>query len=101
VPCWDKECETLYRSFTRAPVGTDSDRVASSLLSRLGQKKQERCNEAVNSIDFLHSSRKAWRTINKLTGRSGRSFHQCPVSANSIASQLVKNGAHKTGIASP
>jgi len=63
----------------------------------LGQKKQERREEAVNSTDFSHSSRKAWRTINKLTGRSGRSFHQCPVSANSIATQLVKNGAHRTG----
>jgi len=71
VPCWDKECETLYRSFTRAPVGTDSDRAASSLLSRLGQKKQERWQEVVNSIDFSHSSRKAWRTINKHTDRSG------------------------------
>jgi len=97
VPCWDKECETLYRSFTQAPVGTDSDRAASSLLSQLGQKKQERWEEAVNSINFSRSSRKAWRTINKLTGRSGCSFHQCHVSPNSIASQLVKNGAHKTG----
>jgi len=79
-------------------VGTDSDRAVSSLLSRLGHKKQERWEEAVNSIDFSHSSRKAWRTINKLTGRSGRSFHQCPVSANSIASRLVKNRAHKTGV---
>jgi len=42
VPCWDKECETLYRSFIRAAVETDSDRAASSLLSRLEQKKQER-----------------------------------------------------------
>ena len=42
VPCWDKECENLYRSFIRAPVGTASDRAASSLLSRLQQKKQER-----------------------------------------------------------
>jgi len=56
VPCWDKECETFYLSFTRAPVGTDSDRAVSSLLSRLGQKKRE---EAVKSIDFSHSSRKA------------------------------------------
>ena len=94
---WDKECETLYRSFTRATVGTDSDRAASSLLSRLGQKRQERWEEVVNSIDFSDSSRKAWRTIYKLTDRFGCSFHQCPVSANSIASQLVKNGAHKTG----
>ena len=40
LPCWVKECETLYRSFTRAPVGTDSDRAALlSLLFRLRQKK--------------------------------------------------------------
>jgi len=32
VPCWDKECETLYRSFIRAPVETDSDRAASPYL---------------------------------------------------------------------
>ena len=96
VPCWYKGCETLFRSFTRAPVGTDSDRVASSLLSRFGQKKQERWEEAVNSIDFSHSNRKAWRTINEPSGRSGRFFRLCPVTANSIASQLVKNGAHRT-----
>ena len=63
-------CETLYRSFIRAPVGTDSDRAASSLPSRLEQKKQERWEEAVNSIDFSHSSRftvskySAWRFQN-------------------------------------
>jgi len=65
VPCWDKERETLYRSFLRAPVGTGSDRAASSLLSRLDDKKQERWEEAVNSIGFSHSSRKAWSTVNK------------------------------------
>jgi len=58
VTCWDQEYQTLYRSFIRAPVGTASDRVASSLLSRLQQKKQERWEEAVNSIDFSHSSRR-------------------------------------------
>ena len=39
----------------------------------------------------------AWSTINEFTDRSGRSFHLYPVLANSIASQLVKNGAHRTG----
>jgi len=42
VPCWDKECETLYRSFIRVPVRSAFDRAVSSLLSRLQQKKQER-----------------------------------------------------------
>jgi len=52
-------------------VGTDSDRAASSLHSRLDQKRQERWEEAVSSIDFSHSSSKVWSTINKLTSRSG------------------------------
>jgi len=95
MPCRDKEHETTYRSFIRAPVGTDTVGAASSLLSRLGQKKQERWEEAVKSIDLSHSSCKAWRTINKLTGRSGRFFRQCPISANSIS--LLKNGAHRNG----
>ena len=81
--------------FIRAPVGTDSDRASLSLLSWIEQKKQEHWEEAVSSIDFSHSSRKAWSTINNLTGRSGRSSHLCPISANSITSQLVKNQAHK------
>jgi len=51
--------------------------------------------EAVNSIDFSHSSHKTWRTFNKLTGRSGCSC-LCPIQANSIALQLVKNGAHES-----
>jgi len=58
VPLWDKECEILYRSFIWAPVGTDSDRAVSSLLSRL-QQKQERWEEAINSIDVSHSIHKA------------------------------------------
>jgi len=65
--------------------------------SRLEGKGHERWEEAVNSIDFLHSSCKALSTINKLTGRSGRSSCLCLVSAHSITSQLVKKKAHRTG----
>ena len=42
-------------------------------------------------MDFTHSSRKAWHTINKLTGRS-TTHSRCPVTANAIASQLLNNG---------
>jgi len=59
VPCWDKQYETLYRSFIRASVGSDSDRAVSSLLSQQDQKQQEQQEEAVNSIDFSHSIRMA------------------------------------------
>ena len=43
------------------------------------------------SIDFSHSSRKAWSVLNNLTGRSRHSPRHCLVSANAIASQLVRN----------
>jgi len=41
----------LFGFLIRDPVVTDFDRAASSLLSRLEQKKQERWEVAVNSID--------------------------------------------------
>ena len=45
----------------------------------------------MESVEFTHSSRKSWQTINKLTGR--RTTHaRCPVTANAIASQLMNNG---------
>ena len=51
--------------------------------------------EAVRNIDFSHSSRKAWSILNNLTGRSKHSPRHCPVSADAIASQLVRNGKYE------
>jgi len=35
VSCWGKVCETVHRSFLRAPGGTNSDRAPSSLLFKV------------------------------------------------------------------
>jgi len=45
--------------------------------------------EAGNSIDFSPCNRKVWSPIKILTGRSASSSRLCPVSAYSIASQLM------------
>ena len=52
-------------------------------------------SEAVRSIDFSHSSRKAWSILNNLTGRLRHSPRHCLVSADAIASQLVRNGKYE------
>ena len=90
IPCWDAECESLFQVFIQSPPGAESNGAASALLDRLDKKRREKWNEAVQSIDFTHSSRKAWNIINNLTGRSRQRPGHCPVSANSIAAQLVK-----------
>ena len=68
---------------------------ATALLAKLDRKRRDRWFEAVRSIDFSHPNRKAWSILNNLTGRSRHSPRQCPVSANAIASQLVRNGKYE------
>ena len=95
IPCWDAECENLYQMFLQSPEGSDSSRAASALLSRLDRKRRDRWSEAVQTINFSHSSRKAWSILNNLTNRSRRSPRHCAVSANAIASVLVNNAKYE------
>ena len=95
ISCWDAECESLYETFLQSPQGDDSSLAATVLLAKLDRKRRDRWSEAVRSIDFSHSSRKAWSILNNLTGRSRHSPRHCPVSADAIASQLVRNGKYK------
>ena len=91
IPCWDKECEDLLRLHDGATTSEERAAAATALFNRLNTQRQERWEETVESIDFTHSSRRAWQTINKLTGRASKPS-PCPVTANSIAAQLIKNG---------
>ena len=95
-PCWDKECENLYQAFLQAPQGEAASVAASALHNHLDERRRQRWSEAVNTIDFTHSSRLAWNTINNLSGRSRQTHRPCPISANTIASQLVRNGVYRT-----
>ena len=79
----------------------DSSRAATSLLTRLDRKRRNRWSETVLSIEFSYSSRKAWSILNNLTGRSQHSARHCPVSADAIASQLVRNGRYEEVYCAP
>ena len=94
-PRWDAECENLYRTFLQSPEGSDSNGAATALLLRLDKKRRDRWSEAVQTIDFSHSSRKTRSILNNVTGRSRRSPRHCAVSANSIASQMIRNGRYE------
>ena len=95
IPRWDAECENLYRKFLQSPEGSDPNEATTALLVRLDKKLRDRWSEAVQTINFSHSSRKAWSVLNNRTGRSRRSPRHCAVSANAIASQVIRNGRYE------
>ena len=95
IPCWDAECVSLYKTFLQSPQGNESSLAATALLAKLDRKRRNRWSEVVRSIDFSHSSRKVWSILNNLTGRPKHSPRHCPVSADAIASQLVRNGKYQ------
>ena len=96
IPCWNAECENLYRTFLQLPEGSDSNIAATALNLRLDKKRRDRWSEAVQTNDFSHSSRKAWSILNNLTGGSRRPPRHCGVSSNVIASQLIRNGRYES-----
>ena len=96
ISYWDAECESFYKTFLQSSQGDESSLAATALLAKLDRKRRDRWSEAVWSIDFSHSSRKAWSILNNLTGRSQHSPHHCLISVNAIASQLVRNGKYET-----
>ena len=84
ISCWDAKRENLYRLFLRSDRN-NSSRSATALLTRHDRKRRNRWSEAVQSINYSHSSHKVWSILNNLTGRS-HSSRDCPVSADAIAS---------------
>ena len=91
VPCWDKECDDFLRTHNEAKSNTERARADTDLMTRLNTKRRERWTETVESIDFTHSSWRAWQTINKLTGQASKPM-PCPITASAIAAQLINNG---------
>ena len=102
MPCWDKECETLYRSFIRAPVGTDSDRAASSLLY-IGSGKRSRSDGrklSIPSTSRTLAERCVEPSTNLLAGLDAP-FTSAPFRKIKSPRNSLRNGAHRTGASQP
>ena len=96
IPCWDAKCKSLYGTFLQSPQGNISSLAATALFAKLDRKRRDRWSEAIRSINFSHSSQKIRSILNNLADRLRRSSRHCPISANAIASHLVRNERYKT-----
>ena len=66
VPCWDKECETLYCSFTRATVGAASGRAYSLDYNRISRSDGRKLSTP--SISRTPAARRGEQSTNLLAG---------------------------------
>uniref|UniRef100_H3AFP9 Endonuclease/exonuclease/phosphatase domain-containing protein n=1 Tax=Latimeria chalumnae TaxID=7897 RepID=H3AFP9_LATCH len=89
IPGWDPECKHLYDTFRNAP----NEEEASNIASQLNKTQKTRWQETVESINFTHSSQKAWQTINHLTGKSAKQ-EPYPVTPDDIARTIINNGKY-------
>ena len=94
IPTWNDECNHDYKEFVQTEDKQSTDAKAADLMDHLNKNCNKRWQEIVKEIDFTHSSRKAWKTFNRLTGRKFDS-KQCPITANLIAKQLLGSGHFK------
>ncbi|KAL7857706.1 hypothetical protein AOLI_G00178080 [Acnodon oligacanthus] len=68
IPGWDEECSCLLCQCQQASSRDEMEATATTLLQKLDDTQRTRWTEVVEYIDFTHSSRKAWQTINLLLG---------------------------------
>ena len=84
--------EDYQRRFAEDPFNKDTVRVGDALLDEISEAQRSKWKEMIESTDFTHSSRKAWKTINKLTNDYTEPQQQCKVTADQVAHQLLLNG---------
>ena len=65
------------------------------LIEHLDKTHSERWIEAVESIDFTHSSRKTWPTLHRLTWTKPKTKPPPVVKTSNIATAFINNGKFK------
>ena len=95
IPCWDKRCSELAKQHEEAVDHDEKKETANELIDYINLRRQERWLSTIANIDMKHSSRQAWTTINRLTGRGPQSTSIAPVTPNQIAHCLLKSGTYR------
>lgn len=87
---WDADAEELFNTIQSSEDYDTITAVSKELQYKLDDRRQSQWVEMVESLDFTHSSRKAWSLMKILSGES-KETNICPAGANKLAKQLYRN----------
>lgn len=86
IPGWSRECTTLYEEYEN---GHDPD-VADELIQCLDSSRREKWRELTESLNFQHSSKKAWSLLKKLDDcQPSQRRPLTSIKPNTIANRIV------------
>ena len=90
------ECKQLYEDykmqFENDPFNSETTETGNRISAEIAEAQQKNWQTLIESTDFTHSSRKAWKTINKLSKDYAQPQQQCKVTVDQVAHQLLLNG---------
>ena len=90
------ESKNLYEAYKQQyssnPVDNRTMEYGNLLLDKMTEDKRKIWEEVITSTNMTHNSRKAWKTISKLSNDPTSSNPPCLVTANQVAHQLLVNG---------
>ena len=92
--------EDYQRRFAQNTFDMETVNAGERLLDEISEAQSSKWQTLIESTDFTHSSRKAWRTINKLTKDSTAPQQQCRVTPDQVAISYYLT-ARGTKIANP
>ena len=95
IPKWDTTCGELASRLEEAESPEEKLLSSNRLIDHLNSKRKEEWISIVENVNMERSSRRAWKTINKLTGRKNVSPNPNSISPNAVASCLLNNGKFK------
>ena len=90
------ESKNLYQAYKQQysinPFGNRTMESGNLLLDIMTEEKRKIWEEVITSTNMTHNSRKAWKTIGKLSNGPTSSNPPCLSTANQVAHQLLVNG---------
>ena len=92
IPCWNEESDRLYREF----LTNECQDTADKLLLSLDEARKNKWTQSVESMDFKHSSRKAWSLLRKLGSAKPPPPSKPTLDPNRIAAHMVNLSKGKT-----
>ena len=84
--------EAYKQQYSSNPFDNRTMESGNLLLHKMTDGKRKIWEEVITSTHMTHNSRKAWKTINKLSNDLTSSNPPCLVTANQFAHQLLVNG---------